>query len=94
MYKSRLLLPAAVLLSSFSANAEIITVNYSGTLTDVGSLFGAAASVGDAMTGSFSYDSAGPGTIDSFTVSFGGFTANLSGSGSTTVQNDQMNGSR
>lgn len=93
MYKSRLLLPAVLVVSSFSANAEIITVNYSGTLTDVGSLFGATASVGDAMTGSFSYDTAGGGGILSMTVSFGAFTASLSGSGSTTVQNDQMNGS-
>lgn len=95
MKKLRLII-CATLLFSFSASAQIINFNYTGEVTDIGSaLTGDGISVGTAMGGSFSYDTAGGGSLISFTTSFAnGFSASLGPSGgSINVQNDQMNGS-
>lgn len=94
--KPRSIVCAALLLFSFSASAQVITFNYTGEVTDIGSsLTGAGISVGTAMSGSFSYDTGGGGSLNSFSTSFAnGFTANLGpGGGAINVQNDQMNGS-
>ena len=94
--KPRLILCTALLLFSFSASAQVITFNYTGEVTDIGSsLTGAGSSVGTAMSGSFSYDTDGGGSVNSFSTSFAnGFNASLGpGGGAINVQNDQMNGS-
>lgn len=80
----------------FSANAQIVTVNYAGQMTDVGSLLtGSGVAVGDFMSGSFSYDTdpAGAGLISFSNTFSNGFIATKSGAGSLTVLDNQQNGS-
>jgi len=47
---------------AFSVSAEIITYNFTGTVTDAGNIGGVSASVDDVITGEFTYDTA---TLDS-----------------------------
>jgi len=96
MKKRHILTIIALFLTSLSTNAQIINVNYSGVVTDIGSLLtGDGIAVGTTMNGSFTYDTAGGGVVDEFSTSFAnGFFASIGPSGGTiTVQNDQMNGS-
>ena len=82
---------------SATAKAELIEYSFSGTLStasDVGGLLGVTYSVGDAFTGSFSYDSNiadgvadpnyfsgnGPSIVSSVSLSGHQFTGNSSGS--------------
>lgn len=98
MKSAQLILLTSIItyLLPFSANAQIIKVDYTGTVTSIGSLLiGNGVAIDDAMSGSFSYDTnpSGAGLI-SFANSFSnGFTATMTGSGNLTVQNDQQNGS-
>jgi len=47
-------------ISALSANATTVTYTVSGTVTDGGSIGGVSASVGDLITGEFTYDLATP----------------------------------
>jgi hypothetical protein len=93
---SRPLVGAIALFSSVTSFAQIITVNYAGSVTDLGSMLaGDSVVVGDTVVGSFTYDSnlSATSALSSFSISLGSsFTATAS-SGTFNVQNDQQNGS-
>lgn len=88
-----LLIGALALLFSTASQAQQIKVDFTGTITDLGVLLtGNGVSVGDSMSGSFTYDS-NTGALSAFSHSFGnGFVASMSGSAHLFVQNDQQNG--
>ncbi len=93
--KKKLLLAAGLLMASGVSHAQIITVNYTGTVTDLGVLLsGDVVSIGDSVVASFSYDTNGGGVVDTFDIAIGGsFSASLASPGNMNVQNDQQNGS-
>lgn len=97
MDKLKTLLGASALLFSSVSQATIIQVDYTGSVTSLGSaIAGDVVDLDDTVQGSFTYDSdLGPtDSLLSFSISLGSsFTANLSGGDSFSVQNDQQNGS-
>ena len=95
MNKSKVLLTVGLLATSFSAQSQLITVDFAGNVTDLGVLLmGDGVVVGSSVSGSFSYDTNGGGALSSFDISIGGvFTSSMTGAGVLNVQNDQQNGS-
>ena len=74
-----------------TANATVINVGFTGTINNVGSDVTGFVSLGDSMSGLFSYDTDTDLAL-SFSITLGGVT--LTSSGQTiNVQNDQQNGS-
>lgn len=93
MDKLRVLLGAVALLFSFISQAAVINVNFEGSVINLGGeLQGDVVSLGELVSGSFSYDTAGTG-ISSFSIAIDTFSASVTDSGFFTVQNDQQNGS-
>ena len=97
MDKLKTLLSVSALLFSSVSQATIIQVDYTGSVTSLGSaLSGGVVNLSDSVKGSFTYDSdlGQTDSLLSFSISLGSsFTANLSGNDSFSVQNDQQNGS-
>lgn len=96
MKKTNLALSIAALFMSFTAHSQIITVDFTGSVTAIGSMLtGDGVAVGSGVTGSFSYDTnILSGVVDTFSVGFdNGFLSTIVGTGNMTVQNDQQNGS-
>lgn len=95
MNKSKALLTVGLLATSFSAQSQLITVDFTGNVTDLGLLLtGDGVMVGSSVSGSFSYDTNGGGALSSFDISIGNvFSSSMTGSGVLNVQNDQQNGS-
>jgi len=97
MDKLKTLLGASALLFSSVSQGIIIQVDYTGSVTSLGSaLTGDVVNLDDSVLGSFTYDSdlGQTDSLLSFSLSLGSsFTANLSGGDSFSVQNDQQNGS-
>ncbi len=94
MKKINSIIFTGLLLASAAANSQIITVDYVGNVTAVGSMLtGDGVSIGNGVSGSFSYDTEMNGVLSAFTISIGGFSAVMSGAGVLSVQNDQQNGS-
>jgi len=93
MDKFKVLLGAVALLFFSISQAAIIQVDFEGSITDLGGhLQGDVVDLGELVSGSFSYDTAGIG-ISSFSIAIDSFSANVTDSGFFTVQNDQQNGS-
>jgi len=97
MGKFQSLLWASTLFFSSFLQAQIIQVNYTGSVTDLGSeLTGDAVNLGDVVLGSFTYNSdlGQNDGLTAFSISIGSsFTATANSGGTLYVQNDQQNGS-
>ncbi len=96
MIKSKLLISTALLAaSSFSAQAQVISVSFTGNVTDLGNeLTGDGVALGSDVSGSFSYDTNISGILLTFDIAIdSGFNVSMTGNGNLTVQNDQQNGS-
>ncbi|WP_445370965.1 hypothetical protein ACH518_17190 [Methylomonas sp. HW2-6] len=89
-----ILIASSGLLLPLSGQAQSIRVDYTGTVTDIGSLLvGNGVAIGSAMSGSFTYD-VDTGVVSALSHRFGnGFTASLAAPVNLWVQNDQQNGS-
>ena len=91
--KKHYLLLLPILCTPLTVNADIITVNYTGSVTDLGILLsGDSVSLGDTVNGSFSYDTslAAGDSLLSFNLSINAFSAQLDGSYTfTNVGNDR-----
>lgn len=91
---AHVLIASSSLIWPLSGQAQSIRVDYTGTVTDIGTLLvGNGVDIGSRMTGSFTYDVA-TGVVSQFSHSFAnGFTASLAAPVNLFVQNDQQNGS-
>jgi len=91
---AHVLIAGSSLIWPLSGQAQSIRVDYTGTVTDIGTLLvGNGVDIGSQMSGSFTYDVA-TGVVSEFSHSFAnGFSANLAAPVNLFVQNDQQNGS-
>ncbi|ANE55796.1 hypothetical protein [Methylomonas sp. DH-1] len=91
---AHVLIASSSLLLPLSGQAQSIRVDYTGTVTEIGTLLaGNGVDVGSTLAGSFTYD-VGTGIVSQFSHAFGnGFTAHLAAPVNLFVQNDQQNGS-
>ena len=90
----KVVLATASLMVTFPTYAQVITVSFSGSVTDLGALLeGDSVALGSAVNGSFAYDTNTSGALSFFNIAIGeSFSASLNGSGNLSVQNDAQNG--